>query len=146
MRAGADAVEIHGANGYLVHQFLAPSANERTDEYGGSPENRARFAIEAATAMAEAIGSDRVGIRISPAHNVQGAIEEDAADVAATYGYLVDQLAPLNLAYLSILADPTTDLFADLRKRFGGVVIANTGFSSATEFEDVSAAALGKSG
>ena len=61
--AGADGVEIHGANGYLVQQFLAPNANTRTDEYGGSIANRARFAIEVATAIAEEIGADRTAIR-----------------------------------------------------------------------------------
>lgn len=135
VEAGLDGVEVHAANGYLVHQFLAPGSNERTDEYGGSPEHRARFAIEVTRAVAEAIGADRVGIRISPAHNIQGATEEDAADVAATYGLLVDAIAPLGLAYLSILADPKLDLVQDLRRRFGGVVIANDGFGEVTTRE-----------
>ncbi|MBC7594583.1 MAG: alkene reductase [Kineosporiaceae bacterium] len=135
--AGLDGVELHAANGYLLHQFLAPSANERTDKYGGSPENRARFSVEVAKAVVDAIGADRVGIRISPAHNVQGAIESDPDDVAATYGTLVDAIAPLGLAYLSILADPQTDLFQDLRRRFGGPVIANTGFSRVTDLDEV---------
>lgn len=133
--AGLDGVEVHAANGYLIHQFLAPGSNERTDEYGGSPENRARFAIEVTRAVAEAIGPDRVGIRISPAHNIQGATEEDPADVAATYGLLVDAIAPLGLAYLSVLADPRLDLVQDLRRRFGGVVIANDGFGEITTRE-----------
>jgi len=137
IEAGLDGVELHSANGYLLHQFLAPSANERTDEYGGSPENRARFSIEVTKAVVDAIGADRVGIRISPAHNVQGAVETDPDDVAATYGALIDAIAPLNLAYLSVLADPRTELFQDLRRRFGGPVIANTGFMSVTDLEEV---------
>ncbi|NRQ49984.1 alkene reductase [Aeromicrobium stalagmiti] len=137
IEAGLDGVEIHSANGYLLHQFLAPSSNERTDEYGGSPENRARLTLEVTAAVAEAIGGDRVGIRISPAHNIQGVLEEDPADVAATYTHLVDGLAPLGLAYLSVLADPTTDLVKDLRTRFGGTFIANTGFSDVTELDQV---------
>ncbi|MBC7633314.1 alkene reductase [Aeromicrobium sp.] len=137
IEAGLDGVEIHAANGYLLHQFLAPSSNERTDEYGGSPQNRARLSVEVTKAVVDAIGSERVGIRISPAHNVQGAIEDDAADVAATYGSLVDQIAPLGLAYLSILADPRSELFQDLRHRFGGPVIANSGFASHTDLDDV---------
>lgn len=137
IEAGLDGVELHSANGYLLHQFLAPSSNERTDEYGGSPENRARFSIEVTKAVVEAIGADRVGIRISPGHNVQGAIETDPADVAATYGALIDGIAPLGLAYLSILADPRTELFQDLRSRFGGPVIANTGFSKVTDLDEV---------
>ncbi|MGJ9413767.1 alkene reductase [Aeromicrobium sp. CF4.19] len=135
--AGLDGVELHAANGYLLHQFLAPSANERTDTHGGSPEKRARLVIEVAEAVADAIGGDRVGIRISPAHNVQGAIEEDPTDVADTYGHLVDALAPLGLAYLSVLADPASDLVKDLRTRFGGTLIANTGFADVTDLAEV---------
>src|SRR6476659_9842522 len=71
VEAGLDGVEVHAANGYLIHQFLAPGSNQREDEYGGSPANRARFAIEVTRAVAEAIGADRVGIRMSPSHNVQ---------------------------------------------------------------------------
>jgi 2,4-dienoyl-CoA reductase-like NADH-dependent reductase (Old Yellow Enzyme family) len=137
IEAGLDGVELHSANGYLLHQFLAPSANERTDEYGGSPENRARFSIEVTKAVVDAIGPERVGIRISPAHNVQGAVETDPDDVAATYGALIDAIAPLGLAYLSVLANPQTELFQDLRRRFGGPVIANTGFMSVTDLEEV---------
>ncbi|CAN5365051.1 alkene reductase [soil metagenome] len=137
--AGLDGVEIHAANGYLIHQFLAPGSNQRDDEYGGSPENRARFGIEVTRAVVDAIGADRVGIRISPAHNIQGATEEDPADVEATYTALVQAIAPLGLAYLSILADPRLDLTQRLRKEFGGFVIANDGFSSVTTRESAQA-------
>ncbi|MEN8705162.1 MAG: alkene reductase [Nocardioides marinisabuli] len=135
VEAGLDGVEVHAANGYLIHQFLAPGSNTRDDRYGGSPENRARFAVEVTRAVAEAVGPERVGIRISPAHNIQGATEEDAADVRATYTHLVEQLAPLGLAYLSILADPRLDLVQDLRSAFGGVVLANDGFGEVTTAE-----------
>ncbi len=135
--AGIDGIEVHAANGYLIHQFLAPTSNTRTDGYGGSPENRARFGIEVTTAVAEAIGAERVGIRISPAHNIQGVLEEDAADVAATYEALIEGIAPLGLAYLSILADPTKDLVRDLRKRFNGPVVLNNGFGSVTDLDTV---------
>ncbi|MFF0316602.1 alkene reductase [Micromonospora sp. NPDC005252] len=134
--AGLDGVELHAANGYLLHQFLAPSSNLRTDGYGGSPEARARLVIEVTRAVVEAVGADRVGIRISPSHNIQGVVEEDAADVAATYGALVDAIAPLGLAYLHALADPTSDLIVDLRCRFGGPFIANDGFASVTTRAD----------
>ena len=130
--AGLDGVEIHAANGYLIHQFLAPSSNIRTDGYGGTAEKRARFAIEVVTAVSDAIGADRVGIRISPAHNIQGVLEEDAAETAATYGTLIDAIAPLGLAYLSYLADPRDELTKDLRVRFGGPVIGNDGFGTIT--------------
>ncbi len=137
VEAGLDGVEIHSANGYLLHQFLAPSTNTRTDAYGGSPEARARLTVEVTTAVAEAIGAERVGIRISPAHNIQGVLEEDEADTRATYEALVDGIADLGLAYLSILADPRTQLVFDLRKRFGGPVILNTGFADVTSLDDV---------
>lgn len=65
--AGADGVEIHGANGYLVHQFLSDNTNQRGDRYGGSLDNRIRFAVEVAAAVADEIGADRTGLRISPA-------------------------------------------------------------------------------
>ncbi|MCX5316952.1 alkene reductase [Streptomyces sp. NBC_00154] len=100
--AGADGVEIHGANGYLLHQFLSPNANHRTDEYGGSLENRSRFVIEVARAVAEEIGADRVGIRLSPAVPLGGIDEGDTDSVRAQYRHLVGELAPLNLAYLHV--------------------------------------------
>ncbi len=133
IRAGMDGIEVHSANGYLLHEFLAPSTNLRTDAYGGSPQARARLTIEVTTAIAAAIGAERVGIRISPAHNIQGVLETDPADVAATYGYLVDQLASLDLAYLSVLADPKLALVQELRQRFGGPLMANSGFGSVTD-------------
>jgi N-ethylmaleimide reductase len=138
--AGFDGVEIHSANGYLLHEFLAPSANQRDDLYGGSPENRARFVIEVTQAVVDAIGADRVGIRISPEHNVQGTVELDAADVRETYGILVDALAPLKLAYLSVLHnEPTGELVQDLRTRFGGTFLLNTGFGVVTTREEATA-------
>lgn len=127
--AGLDGVEIHSANGYLLHQFLAPAANQRNDQYGGTPENRARFVIEVTTAVAEAIGADRVGIRISPENMIQDTNETDRADVLRTYGTLLDALRPLGLAYLSVLhPDPNNDLIPTLKERFGGKVLLNGGF------------------
>jgi N-ethylmaleimide reductase len=126
-------VEIHGANGYLLHEFLSPAANRREDSYGGSPENRARFVVEVVTAVAGAIGAGRVGLRISPEHNIQDALETDRDDVRATYGALLDALRPLGLAYLSVLhAEPAGELVQELRRRFDGPLIANSGFGSVT--------------
>jgi N-ethylmaleimide reductase len=133
VEAGLDGVEIHGANGYLLHEFLAPSSNVRDDEYGGSPENRARLVVEVVTAVAGAIGAGRVGLRISPEHGIQDALEPDRDDVLATYGALLDQLRPLGLAYLSVLhREPAGDLVQELRRRFGGPLMANSGFSTVT--------------
>ena len=84
--AGMDGVELHGANGYLLHQFLSPSSNHREDAYGGTPEKRYRLVVEILRAVAEEIGADRVALRLSPQHNIQGIEETDAADVRATYG------------------------------------------------------------
>lgn len=137
IEAGLDGVELHAANGYLLHQFLAPSSNVRTDSYGGSPTRRARLVIEVAEAVSAAIGADRVGMRISPAHNIQGVLEEDPTDAAATYNALVDGIAPLGLAYLSVLGEPSSPLVQDLRARFGGPVIVNSGFSTVTGLDDV---------
>ena len=135
--AGMDGVEIHAANGYLLHEFLSPTPNHRTDQYGGPPENRARFVVEVTTAVAEAIGAGKVGIRLSPMHNVQGMHEVDQADVRATYGYLVDQLRPLGLAYLSVLhSEPAGELVQELRRRFDGPLIANSGFGTVTTREE----------
>ncbi len=137
IEAGFDGVELHSANGYLLHEFLAPNSNVRTDSYGGSPENRARFVIETVNAVVAAVGANRVGIRISPEHNVQGIAETDAADVQATYEVLVDSIAPLNLAYLSVLHhEPTGQLVQDLRTRFGGPFLVNTGFGVVTTREE----------
>ncbi|WP_342024893.1 alkene reductase [Arthrobacter citreus] len=133
MKAGFDGVELHGANGYLLQEFLSPVSNTRTDNYGGSPENRARLVIEAFRAVAEAIGAEHTGIRISPEHNIQGVLETDREDVTATYTALVDGIADLKPAYLSILhKDPADEMVQALRHRFGGPVLLNTGFGTVT--------------
>ncbi|MFD9408211.1 alkene reductase [Streptomyces sp. NPDC059989] len=124
--AGFDGVELHGANGYLIHQFLAPNSNRRTDAWGGSPERRIRFAVETAKAVADAIGGDKVGFRISPGNPYNDIDESDRPDVEATYAALVDALAPLGLAYLHQLEAPETrDLVARLRKAWPGTFVLN---------------------
>jgi 2,4-dienoyl-CoA reductase-like NADH-dependent reductase (Old Yellow Enzyme family) len=135
--AGLDGVELHAANGYLLHEFLAPSSNLRTDVYGGSPENRARFVAEVVEAVAGAIGAGRVGLRISPEHGIQDVLEPDRDDVLATYGALLDRLRPLGLAYLSVLhREPDGELVQQLRRRFAGPLVANSGFGSVTTREE----------
>ena len=136
VEAGLDGVEIHAANGYLLHQFLDPTINLREDDHGGSPANRARFVIEVVTAVAEAIGAEKVGLRISPGHQFNGVAEELGEDLTATYTTLVDGVAPLGLAYLSVLsfsdAPELAALISDLRTRFGGSILFNTGFGDVT--------------
>ncbi|WP_420099397.1 alkene reductase [Corynebacterium sp.] len=135
--AGVDAVEIHGANGYLLHEFTAASSNHREDAYGGSPENRARLTVEVVRAVAEEIGAGRTALRISPEHGVQGVPEDDREDVLATYGALIDGINDLDLAYLSVLhADIDGDLVAALRERFTGAFLLNSGFGHVTELDE----------
>jgi N-ethylmaleimide reductase len=139
--AGLDGVEVHAANGYLLHQFLDPTINLRDDDFGGTPEKRARFVVDLVTAVAAEIGADKVGLRISPGHQFNGVQEEYGDDLVATYRALVDGVAPLGLAYLSVLAftmdDEFAEFVADLRKRFGGPVLFNTGFGDVTSLEAV---------
>ncbi len=138
--AGLDGVEVHSANGYLLHQFLDPTVNLRDDVYGGTPENRARLVVEVVTAVSEAIGADRVGLRLSPAHQFNGIGEEIGTDLTATYRAVVDGIAPLGLAYLSLLAspmEPLETLVRDLRGRFDGVVFLNDGFGDVTTLGSV---------
>ncbi len=147
VRAGLDGVEMHAANGYLLHQFLSPASNQRTDDFGGSPENRIRFVVSVVEAVAAEIGAGRVGIRISPAHNIQDALETDEADLQATYSGLMRALAPLGLAYVSILhADPTGEFVQGLRREFGGGFLVNSGFSHVTTRDEAIALVDGAHG
>ena len=120
--AGADAVEIHAANGYLLHQFLSSNANQRTDEYGGSIPNRIRLAVEVAQAVADKIGADRTGIRIAPGNPFNDIIEKD---VHALYAALVDALAPLDLAYLHVAHAGDEDLLRWLRTAWPTALLLN---------------------
>ena len=143
VEAGFDGVEIHGANGYLIHQFLAPNTNLRADEWGGGAVNRARFGIEVATAVAEAIGGDRVGFRISPGNPYNDIAETDSANVRETYSTLIGGLARLELAYLHLLESPDRDLTIRLRGEWPATFILNpftqpepTGLSALARIED----------
>ncbi len=123
--AGFDGVEVHGANGYLLHQFLSTNANLRDDGWGGSVQRRIRFPLEVMRAVAAAIGPERVGLRISPANGSNDIAEEGYRD---TYLALVDALEPLGLAYLHVMEmgpGADRDLTVELRKRFSGTFILN---------------------
>jgi 2,4-dienoyl-CoA reductase-like NADH-dependent reductase (Old Yellow Enzyme family) len=100
MEAGFDGIEIHGANGYLVDQFLQDTCNKRTDSWGGSISNRARFGIEVAKACVDAIGSERVGFRLSPWSPFQGMLENNPIP---TFSHLAEELKKLELGYLHII-------------------------------------------
>ena len=122
--AGMDGVEIHAANGYLLHEFLSDVTNVRTDAYGGTPENRARLTAEVIEAVADEIGADRVGVRISPG-GTAGDMREN--DPVSTYEALLNRIAGLEIAYLHVLIDPSTQTFGALRALWGGTLVLNTG-------------------
>lgn len=123
LEAGFEGVEVHAANGHLLHQFLSENTNRRTDAYGGPVSRRIRFAVEVTEAVADAIGPERVGLRISPGNTVNG-IEE--GDTDGIYSALVDALAGAGLAYLHIVfADPEQPLFQSIRKGWTGTLLAN---------------------
>lgn len=102
--AGFDGVEIHGANGYLLDQFLKTGSNERTDDYGGSIPNRARLLLEVTRAVVDAVGGGRTGIRLSP---VTPANDVHDADPQPLFDFVVRQLAPLGLAYIHVIEGAT---------------------------------------
>jgi N-ethylmaleimide reductase len=137
-QAGFDGVEVHGANGYLIDQFLQDNSNRRTDAYGGSIENRARFLLEVVEAVASVWGAGRVGVRIGPS-NQFGGMGDSRPDV--TFPYAARALASFGLAYLHVIEPRVTGNVSDdarppvaaglLRPLFGGPVIAAGGFDAA---------------
>ena len=129
-KAGFDGVEIHGANGYLIDQFLQDSTNKRTDQYGGPIENRARFALEVTDAVIKVWGADRVGYHISPRadSNTMG-----DANLEKTFTYLVSELSKRKIAFVFAREFEGEDsLGPKLRKAFSGAYIANEKFTKET--------------
>lgn len=134
--AGFDGVEIHAANTYLIEQFLRDSVNDRSGPYGGSIENRARLLLEVTHAVIAEIGAGRTGIRLSPMTTFTAPRDSNPQ---ATYGYVVDQLAPLGLAYLHMIEGETGGArepegvppfdYAALRSRFPGAWMVNNGYT-----------------
>ncbi|MRX10175.1 alkene reductase [Pseudoduganella sp. FT25W] len=137
-RAGFDGVEVHAANNYLLEQFVRDSTNHRSDEYGGSLENRLRFPLEVVRAVVDVWGADRVGIRISPVTTAPGNTPLDS-NTMATFGAFVDALSALGLLYIhdiegvTQLSREATDgiSFTALRERFNGAYIANNQYTLA---------------
>ncbi len=121
--AGADGVEVHGANGYLVQQFLAANANRRTDAYGGGIDKRVRFALEVTAAVAERIGPHRTGIRLSPGSPLGGI--DEGTEVMDLYRSLVERLAPFDLAYLHLAYNGDNDLLEAIRHAWPNVLLLN---------------------
>ena len=142
--AGFDGVELHGANGYLIDQFLNTASNQRSDRWGGSLENRIRFAVEVARAAAAAIGAERVGMRISP-YGVFNGMAPDA-EMDALYLRLIEALNDIGLAYIHVVdhssmgAPPVSEaLKAKLREAFKGRYILSGGYDAARANADLDA-------
>ncbi len=130
--AGFDGVEVHGANGYLIDQFLRDGCNQRTDAYGGSVENRARFLFEVLTAVTAAIGADRVGLRLSPLNSYNSMIDSDPVGLIT---FLADKLNDFKLAYLHVMrADffgvQKGDVETIAREKYEGVLVGNMGYTA----------------
>jgi N-ethylmaleimide reductase len=134
LQAGFDGVEIHGANGYLLDQFLRDGTNQRTDEYGGSIENRARLLLEVTSAVAGVWGGDRVGVRLSPSGTFN---DMHDSNPLATFGYAAGALNRFGLAYLHIVEVTEADLrhggtevpTSALRDQFTGTLMVNGGYN-----------------
>lgn len=128
MAAGFDGVELHAANGYLLEQFLAPSVNQRTDQYGGSIENRARFVLEIARAVTVAIGAHRTAMRLSPYGTFNDIAPYDETD--ATYAYLAEELQKLDLVYLHLADQGGTpsSIKKMIRQKFRNTLILAGGY------------------
>lgn len=140
--AGFDGVQVHAANGYLLDQFMRDSANDRTDAYGGSIANRARLVVEVMKAVADAIGPGRTSLRLSPV-TPSNDIGQDSHP-QELFNHVVEQLAPLKLAFLEIVEgttggprDSTPFDYAALRQRFAGPVILNNGYTREMALEAV---------
>ncbi len=136
-QAGFDGVEVHGANGYLLDQFLQDSTNRRTDAYGGSIANRARLLLEVTDAVISVWGSGRVGMHLAPRGDAHSMGDSDRL---ATFGYVAEELGKRRLAFLFTREKAGEDRVSpELKKRFGGALIANEGFTLETAQREIHA-------
>lgn len=143
IEAGFDGIELHAANGYLLEQFLSPFANQRTDNYGGSIENRSRFVLEVAEAVSQAIGKEKVGIRVSP----YGVFNDmpHYPEIEATYTYLAEQLNSIGIAYIHIVdhsaggaPEVPLSIKQTIRSAFNNTLILSGGYTLERAEEDFS--------
>ena len=134
VEAGFDGVEIHGANGYLLEQFLNPHVNNREDEYGGSMENRSRFTVEVVQAVADAIGKEKVGIRFSPFSKLGDLADYGEEETHNTYAYLSQKLDELQIAYVHVAVNALipAKTFKAIRDNFSGTIILANGLTPET--------------
>ena len=136
-RAGFDGVEIHGANGYLLDQFLQDGSNRRTDDYGGSIENRARLMLEVTDAVVSVWGAGRVGMHLAPRGDMYSMGDSNPN---ATFGYVAEQLGKRGIAFIAARESVGPDrLGPELKRKFGGIYIANEGFSFETANKTIAA-------
>lgn len=136
-KAGFDGVEIHGANGYLLDQFLQDSTNKRTDAYGGSIENRARLMLEVTDAVISVWGAGRVGMHLAPRGDAHSMGDSNPL---ATFGYVAEQLGKRGIAFIFTRESlGEIRISPELKKRFGGVLIANEGFNRETAQQVIAA-------
>ncbi|MEY2667090.1 MAG: hypothetical protein RLZZ384_1261 [Pseudomonadota bacterium] len=138
--AGFDGVEVHGANGYLIDEFLRDGANKRTGAYGGSIENRARFMLEVLEAVCDVWGCDRVGLRISPLNSFNSMVDSDPIALSI---WLAKKLNAFNLAYLHVMRSDffqvqQGDVLTPIREHYQGVLISNMGYSPKEAEEAIS--------
>jgi N-ethylmaleimide reductase len=146
MDAGFDGVEVHGANGYLIDQFLRDSINDRTDGYGGAIGNRTRLLLEVMQAVVGEIGGGRTGLRLSPVTPSNDAGQD--SDPQALLEHAVAELAPLRLAFIEVVEGQTAGArdyapfdYAALRRRFDGAWMVNNGYQRPTALEAVASGA-----
>ncbi len=141
LEAGFDGVELHGANGYLLEQFLNPASNQRTDEYGGSVENRARFVLEVTRAVAEAIGAERTGIRLSP----WGVFNDQPnyPEIDELYTYLAEELQKIGVVYLHLVDHESmgapalpAETVTTIRRIFTNTLILSGGYNTVAGIEE----------
>ncbi|MEO0769259.1 MAG: alkene reductase [Cyanobacteria bacterium J06649_4] len=138
IEAGFDGIELHGAFGYLIDQFLQDGSNQRTDQYGGSIENRARFLLEVVAAVCESIGNDLVGIKLSPSNTFYGMKDSDPQ---ALFNHVIEQLNPFKLAYIHLMEPNEQDLshgavitsaISTFHASYEGLIISNGNYEKAS--------------
>jgi N-ethylmaleimide reductase len=134
IKAGFDGIEIHGANGYLTEQFLNPNVNKRADAYGGSLENRSKFIIETVRTIAEVIGKDKIGVRLSPYSTIGDQPAYDQEEVYSTYAYLADQFNRAGILYVHLSTNPNAPekTYQAIREKYEGIIIQCNGLTPET--------------
>ncbi len=148
IEAGFDGIELHGANGYIIEQFLNPNTNQRQDEYGGNIENRCRLVVEMIREIENAIGKDKIGIRFSPYGTNNDMRPYDVEEVEKTYEYLAEKLNEIDIAYIHV-TNPKQETLQRIRSHFKNTIIQCGGLTASSAEEilqkgEVNLTAFGK--